>query len=501
MVNVDTLTDKIPTGIEGFEHITYGGLTTGKTSLVVGTSGTGKTMFAMEVLSKGVTIFNRPVVFVTLEEPSDDIKNNALKMGWDLDRYVTDKMLKVIDASPDPVPLEKTGDYDLSGLLTQIAHSVKEIKAEVVIMDSIGSLFYQFRDVGLIRREIFRIVATLKDLGVTTILTAERTQEYGPVSKHGVEEFITDNVIILRNVLEEEKCRRTIQILKMRGALHSKGEFPFTMSRTGIHIIPLSAAELKQTSSNIRVSSGNNDLDEMTGGGFFRDAIVLVSGPTGSGKTLMSATFTGAACENKEKVLLLAYEESREQLLRNAMSWGENFQNYENEELMKIICVYPEAMGLEDHLLMIRTEIEKFKPDRLVIDSVSALERIATVKNFREFVIGLTSFVKEENICSLLTSTTPRLSGGDSVTEQHISTITDIIILLRYVEINGVLRRGISVIKMRGSQHDKQIREFSIDTGGLHIAEPFKNIQNIVLGIPSQSAPSESEQLGEMFKK
>jgi circadian clock protein KaiC len=258
--------------------------------------------------------------------------------------------------------------------------------------------------------------------------------------------------------------------------------------------------ELQQSSSNERVSTGSAQLDEMTNGGIFRDSIFLVSGPTGGGKTLMSTVFTAEACRNKERVLLLAYEESYDQLMRNAQSWGVDYAKWVDEGLLKIICQYPESMGLEDHLLMIRRQIEAFKPHRLIMDSVSAMERVASVRTFREFVIGLTSYVKQERICTLLTSTTPQLSGGESVTEAHISTITDIIALLRYVEINGVLRRGIAVIKMRGSQHQKEIREFTIDGQGLHIGGPFKNVDNIILGIPTRGELPEADQLGDMFE-
>ena len=200
------------------------------------------------------------------------------------------------------------------------------------------------------------------------------------------------------------------------------------------------------------------------------------------------------------ELFLLAFEESHQQLLRNAESWGVDYKKWEDDGLLKIVCRYPEAMGLEDHLLSIRRTIESFKPDRLVLDSVSAMERVSTVRNFREFVIGLTSFVKQERICSLFTSTTPSLSGGESVTEAHISTITDVIMILRYVEIGGFLRRGIAVIKMWGSQHDKQIREFTIDGDGLHVGGPFKNVENIILGIPTSTGMPDREQLTEMFK-
>ncbi len=492
---------KIPTGIEGFEHLTLGGLPEGRTALLVGSSGSGKTIFAVEFLYRGITQFDRPGVFVTFEERPRDIVRNVKRLGWHLDDLVGQNKLAFVDGSPEPISVQEAGPYDLSGLLTQVEYAIDKVGAKLLVMDSIGGLFYQFQDASLIRREIFRITEILKGLDVTAIMTAERLDEYGSISRHGVEEFVSDNVIVLRNVLQEEKCRRTVQVLKMRGDTHIKGEFPFTISETGISILPLSAMELAQESSTERVSTGNAKLDRMTNGGIFRDSIFLVSGPTGGGKTLMSTMFTAEACRHGEKMLLLAYEESREQLLRNAHSWGVDFQKWEREGLLKIVCQYPEAMGLEDHLLVIRREIEAFQPQRLVMDSVSAMERVATVRNFREFVIGLTSYMKQQRICSLFTSTTPHLSGGESVTEAHISTITDVIALLRYVEIHGILRRGIAVIKMRGSQHEKQIREFTIDNEGLHIGEPFRNIQNIILGIPSSTAPSESEQLEGMFER
>ncbi|CAK0768242.1 Circadian clock protein kinase KaiC [Gammaproteobacteria bacterium] len=491
---------KIPTGIEGFEHITMGGLPKGRVCLVSGSSGSGKTILALEFLYRGIIHFKRKGIFVTMEERVEDIIRNVKKMGWDLRQMIDEKQLRFVDAAPEPVSIEESGIYDLSGLLTRIQHAVEVTGAELLVMDSVGSLFDQFSSGSTVRREIFRITSALKDMNITAILTAERESEYGPISRHGVEEFVSDSVIILRNVLKDEKCRRTIQVLKMRGDAHFKGEYPFTITtHTGISILPLSARELKQASSTNRVSFGNNILDNMSGGGLFRDSIFLVSGPTGGGKTLLATTFAAEGCKHREKVLLLAYEESRAQLLRNAQSWSMDFRKWEDDGLLKVVCQYPEAMGLEDHLLLIQREIEQFRPKRLIMDSVSAMERVGPVRFFREFVIGLTSFAKQEEVCSLFTSTTPKLSGGDSITEAHISTITDAILLLRYVEINGTLRRGIAVIKMRGSQHEKNIREFTIDNNGLHIGKPFSNVQNIILGVPSVTPPSEREQLENMF--
>ena len=490
---------KIETGVEGFEYLTMGGLPEGRTTLVVGTSGSGKTFLAVEMLYRGITQYQRPAVFVTMEERPRDVMRNVKRLGWDLRSLMEQGTFVFVDASPEPNTTVETGAYNLDGLMAQIRHAVEKVKAQFVVVDSIGVLFSRFSNEGLIRHEIFRLTDVLKELGVTAVLTAERLEDYGLISRYGIEEFVSDNVIVMRNVLQDEKCRRTIQVLKMRGDVHAKGEYPFTITDQGLSIIPLSAMELTQESSTERVSTGNPEIDEMTSGGVFRDSIFLVSGPTGGGKTLMSTMFAAEACQRGERVLLLAYEESREQLLRNASSWGVDFANFENQGLLKIVCQYPEALGLEDHLLAIRGQIGTFQPRRMVMDSISAMERVATIRNFREFVIGLTSYVKQERICSMFTSTTPQLSGGESVTESHISTITDVIILLRYVEINGMLRRGIAVIKMRGSQHDKSIREFTIDGDGMHVGKPFTNVQNIMLGMPSATGPSESEKLEKMF--
>lgn len=493
--------EKIFTGIPGFDHITLGGLPKHRTTLISGTAGSAKTVIAVQFLVAGILMSDETGVFVTFEESPEDIRRNMVGFGWDIGRWETEGKWIFVDASIDPEQeTVVAGSFDLGALMARIEHAVHEVKASRVSMDSLGAIFGRFADCDTVRKEMHRLAVALRRMSVTALITAERTEEYGEIARYGVEEFVADNVIILRNVLEEEKRRRTIEILKFRGTPHQKGEFPFTISSgEGVIIIPLSAIELKQKSSNLRISSGNEKFDNMCGGGFFRDSIILVSGATGTGKTLMVTEFIEGGARNGERCLLFAFEESREQLFRNAIGWGVDFQRMEEEDRLKVICVYPEVMGLEDHIIRMKEIIRQFKPNRLAVDSLSALERVSTVKGFREFVISLTSFIKHQEVAGLFTSTTPTLLGGTSITEAHISTITDSIILLRYVEVFGEMRRGLTVLKMRGSSHDKEIREFTIDGHGMHIGEPFRMISGILAGNPMHVSESEFERLESMF--
>ncbi len=492
---------KLRTEIDGFDLISEGGLPRGRTTLISGTAGSAKTVFATQFLAAGVAVAGQSGVFVTFEEPPDDIRRNVLGFGWDIPAWEQAGRWAFVDASPRPgEPWMFAGEYDLEALLARIRHAIARIGAERVVIDSLGGIFSQLGDASVVRHELFRIAAALKEEGVTTIITAERTEEHGPVARFGVEEFVADNVIILRNTLSEELRRRTVEILKFRGTGHQKGEWPFTLvSGAGIVVIPLSGLELKQKSSEMRISSGDVELDSMCGGGFFRDSIILVSGPTGTGKTLITTEFLAGGGLAGERCLLFAFEESREQLFRNAVGWGFDFPRLEAEGRLRVVCNYPEEMALEDHLIRMKAEIRTFRPDRIAVDSLSALDRTSTVKSFREFVIGLTSHIKHQEIPALFTATTSTLMGGTSSTETHISTITDSIILLRYVEVNGQMRRGLAVLKMRGSMHDKEIREFTIDGNGLHIGKPFRNIFGILSGHFTPVGVGELDRLDDLF--
>jgi circadian clock protein KaiC len=489
---------RLTTHIPGFDLISNGGLPAGRTTLVCGGPGSAKTILAGQFLADGIQHAGETGCFVTFEERPEDIRRNLRSFGWDITRWEQENKWIFVDGSLHPKDEPVTvGDYDLGGLMARVANAVKKVGAKRVSLDSIGAMLVQFGMPAVIRRELYRVAWLLREMDVTSIITAEHTGN----GEAPVEEYVTDNVIILRNTLEDEKRRRTLEILKFRGASHLKGEFPFTISEDrGIILLPLSSIELRQKSSDKRITSGIPELDTMCGGGFYRDSVVLVSGATGTGKTLTATEFLAALGEN-EKGLLFAFEESRDQLYRSALGWGVDFPKLEAGGRLRIVCEYPEVAAPEDHLLRIKKQIEEFRPTRVAVDSLSALERISTLRTFREFVLALTSYLKDKQIAGLFTSRTPSLLGGSTVTEAHISSVTDSIILLRYVEAFGEMRRGIAVLKMRGSQHDRNIREFLIDSNGMHVGEPFRGISGILSGNFTYSATSELQTLQSLFER
>lgn len=477
--------EKLATGIPGFDQIADGGLPRERATLVAGTAGSAKTVFATHFLAAGIAR-GEAGVFVTFEDSVADIRRNVGGFGWEVAAWEAEGKWSFVDATPDAEdPTTVVGEFDLGALLARVEHAVRKTGARRVSVDSLNALFVQYRDHAMLRAELHRMTTRLKRMGVTLVFTSERTEEYGEVTRYGVEEFVADNVVILRNLLVDERRRRTLELLKLRGAPHQRGEFPFTITPHGIIVLPLSGITLTQTSSTVRLGTGNAVLDEMCGGGFFRDSIILLSGATGTGKTLMVTQFLAAAAQAEERCLLFAFEESRDQLFRNAAAWGYDFAGLERQGSLKVVNTYPHAMAMEDHLVQIRDAIADFRPNRVAVDSLSALERVTSVRSFREFVIGLTSFLKQQETAGLFTSTTPSLMGGTSVTEKHISTLTDTIILLRYVESYGQMRRGLTVLKMRGSAHDHDIREYAIDGRGMHILGPFQDVSGVLSGHPT----------------
>lgn len=468
-----TAMKKMPTGVPGLDSITKGGFPVGRAVVVAGTAGSAKTVLAAQFLRGGIEA-SEPGVFVTCEESPANIRANVRGFGWDVAGWEAAGSWAFVDATRAVEgSTMQVGAYDLTALLARIEAAVKRIGAARVVVDSLDGLFEQFSQESQFRNELHRVIVRLGELGVTTVLTTERDHDYGPVSRRGVEEFVTDNLILLRNVLTTEKRRRTIEVLKFRGTGHGAGEFGFSVNGTGITVIPHLDIEDDRMLTDERITSGNVELDAMCDGGLFRDSIVLVSGAAGTGKTLLMASFAAAGVRLGERCLLFAFEERREQLFRNARGWGMDFEAMERDGLLTIVSVYPEVATLEDHLVRMSTLIEELRPTRVVVDSLSALERVGTADGFRRFIVSLSAFIKRRGLTALLTSTTPTFLGGASHTESHLSTVTDLIILLRHTEVDGALRRGLVVLKMRGSRHDKDVREFTVGKTGMHVGRPL----------------------------
>jgi circadian clock protein KaiC len=465
----------MPTGIPGLDLITNGGIPENRMTLVAGTAGCGKTVFAAQFLAEGIRQ-GEPGVFVTFEERPDAIRRNLRSLGVTVEEWEAEDLWTFVNASPRfDEDVVVAGVYDLSSLILRVRHAVEKIGAKRVAIDSIGALITQFEDRGPARQALFQLSYHLENLGATTVMTAERHDDYGPISRYGFEEFVADNVIILRNALEMEKRRRTVEVLKLRGGSHMRGEHLFTVVQgQGLVVVPHESVEFGQGTSTRRLTSGNAGLDAMLHGGFYDKSLILVSGPTGTGKSLATTHFIAGGVATGEKGLLLSFEESRDQIARNAGAWGLDFDAMEREGRLRIVADAPESSTLEDHLLRMKGVIADFQPDRVAIDSLTALQRISTIKSFREYLLGLTFHIKTNALLGMVTTTLGETgNGGMTIANLHISTICDTILLLQYVPVSSEIRRGINVLKMRGSDHDKAVREYTISDEGLHIGEPF----------------------------
>lgn len=473
--------DKLPTGINGYDYISHGGLIKNRSTLISGTAGSGKTLFALQFLRNGIDQFQENSVLVTLEERPEDLLANVHSLGWNLHRRLDEGRLAIVDAALAVHEHAMViGEFDLTALIVRIEHAVRKVGAKRLALDGSG-LFSLFVDPRLVRRELKRLMMAVREMDVTAMITVERTDEER-VARFDVEEFVADSIVILRNRLENEQRRRTVEILKCRGSMHEKGEFPFTIDPVeGVFITTVSSMEISQQASDERISLGVKELDRMCGGGVMSDSFILLSGATGTGKTLMAHQFMKAGIAAGQRSLLFAFEEDREQLIRNAAAWGIDFRGAEDNGQLRIICEYPERRGMEDHLINMRRAIADFKPERIAIDSISAIERIANGRSFIEFILGLISYAKAQRLATLFTYSSSALMGGPTITDTSASTISDLIIALRYVEIAGRVRRAVTVLKMRGSMHEKEIREYTVDGAGMHIKGPFRDVSDGIL--------------------
>jgi circadian clock protein KaiC len=471
--------ERVQAGIPGLDLITYGGLPRNRLTLVAGTAGSGKTVFLAQFLATGIAV-DEPGVFITFEERPDAIRRNMRSFGWDIAEWEAEKKWTFVDASPRQMDTVFSGDdYDLTPLLTRVTNAIERVGATRVAIDSVGSLFAQFDHLAPARRSLFRLADTLEQLGVTTMMSTERGDDYGPIGRLGFEEFVADNVAILRNSLDGEKRRRSVEILKMRGCSHRRGEHLFTLLTDGIVIVPLAVSSIGYSTSVHRISCGLPALDDMLHGGLYEKSLWLVAGPTGTGKSFLATHFVAGAVAAGHKALLHSFEESHDQLLRNATAWGLDLEAMEASGRLCIVAEAPEAASLEDHLQRVKSTIDTFHPDRVAIDSLTALQRISTVKSFREYVLGLTYHIKLRAMAGLVTSSVTDFLSADGSGELHVSTISDVITLLHYVPVGGEMCRGLQVLKMRGSDHDKHVREYRLTDHGIDLRGPFADISGL----------------------
>jgi circadian clock protein KaiC len=482
---------KVPSGISGFDIIAQGGLPKGRTTLASGTSGSGKTIFAAQFLHNGIVEQKENGVFVTFEERPGDIMKNMSSFGWDIPKLIKNKKWAFVDASPDESQNEEIGKYDLSGFMIRIQHAIKKVNAKRIAIDSISALFPRYQDAAIIRRELYRLAAKLKEWGITAVMTAERPEEQGTIARFGIEEFVSDNVVLLHNRLTERGYReRTIEILKFRGSSHDSSEAALLVSAVeGMQIFPRPKPVLQGKGFTDKINTGIPGVDKMLYGGVHKNSTTLLSGASGTGKTISALHFIMDGAKKGEKCLMLEFEESPEQLYRNASSFGWNLKKFVDKGTISLICHYPEDLKPEQYLKVIQDIVLEMKPKRFALDSLSALERIYDEKKFREFIIGLNAFLKMNDVTSYLTNTTNELLGMTHITESHLSTTTDNIIVLKYVELGGLIRRMLVVLKARGSPHVKQLAEFEIMKNGFNVLGYYEGVEGLLTGAARYTKP------------
>lgn len=485
--------EKIATGVPGLDEMCRGGLPRGGATLLTGGPGSGKTTLAAHVLAAGVIDRGERVVFVATEQRADEVRRHLSGFEWDLSTWEAEGSWTFVDVPPaTSAGAASASPADLEALLARISTAVRETGAAKVAVDGIDVLFEGPADAATRRRELRRLVNAATTDAPTALLTHGRSaDDDGPAEWPA---FVADNVIALRRRSTRASRQRTLEVVKLRGADHVAGERAFTIAPPrGIEILSRPALESSSGSSEIRITSGNVHLDKMCGGGFFRDSLVFVSGATGTGKTLVATEFLAGGARLGERCLLLSFEESRERVVRNAAGWSVDFENLEADGRLRIRSLHPLARSTADHLLELEREIDEFRPNRIAIDGLSALARVVSQEDLDEFALRLTSVVRDREIAALVTATTPSLSGRASPYDGHVASIADVVILLSYVEVFGEVRRGLTVLKQRGSMHDKDICEIGIDGSGMNVGRPFRHMMGILSGRPSHVSPTELE--------
>jgi circadian clock protein KaiC len=469
------------TGIKGLDEITGGGLPRGRSTLVSGGAGAGKTMFALEFLVRGATLYGEPGVFMSFEETVPDLTVNAASLGFDLDRLVADKQLFLDHVHVSRNEMTESGEYDLDGLFIRIADAVQRVGAKRVVLDTLETLFGELHNPGILRAEIRRLFGWLKDQGLTTVITAERDRPE-KLTRHGIEEFVSDCVIVLDHRIREEISTRRLRIVKYRGSTHGTNEYPFLIDESGISVLPISSLGLDHPAPDHRISTGIDRLDGMLGGkGFYRGSSILLSGTSGAGKTSVSAHFVDAACRRGERCLYFAFEESPSQIVRNMRSIGLDLDPWVRKGLLQFQAARPTYGGIEHHLLVTHRCVTGFQPTVVVVDPITNLLMVSTLGEVRSMLTRMVDFLKTQEITAIFTSLTAG-SGTLEANEADVSSLMDSWVLLKTIEVGGELNRALYVLKSRGMAHSNQIREFLLTDDGLRLLDVYLGPEGVLTG-------------------
>lgn len=461
---------KTPTGIAGLDEVTEGGIPTGRPTLICGSAGCGKTLFGIQFLVKGITEFNEPGVFMSFEETAKDLALNVQSLGFDLNGLIEQKMLRIDHVRVERSEIEETGEYDLEGLFIRLDYAIKSIGAKRVVLDTIESLFGGIANTSILRSEIRRLFQWLKEKGVTVIITGERGEH--TLTRQGLEEYVSDCVILLDFRVVNQIATRRLRIVKYRGSTHGTNEYPFLIDEKGISVIPITSLRLQHPVSSEIISLGIPQLDELLQrGGMFRGSSLLLSGSAGTAKTIMASSFALESCKRKEHTLYFSFEESEEQLLRNMLSVGINLRPHIKSKYLRIHASRPTLTGLERHLLVLHQLIEEHNPGTVVIDPISSLLSIGNINEVRDILIRIIDVLKLKRINAFFTSLTQAGRLVDDLTVEAVSSLADIWINIGN---DNTGNRYLRIIKVRGMGHDAQTRRFNITGKGIKIELPEK---------------------------
>ena len=488
---------KTPTGINGLDEITEGGLPKGRPTLICGEAGSGKTLFSIEFIVRGATKFNEPGVFVAFEEKSEELALNVASLGYDLNKLIAQKKIRIDHVHIDRSEIEETGEYDLEGLFIRLDHAINSIGAKRVVLDTIENLFSGLSNDGILRAEIRRLFVWLKNKGVTAIITGERGE--GKLTRQGLEEYVSDCVILLDHRIQSQISTRRLRVVKYRGSVHGTNEYPFLIDEDGISVLPVTSLQLANKVSSQRVSSGISTLDEMLGRkGFYRGSSILVSGTAGTGKTSVAASFINAACMRRERCIFFAFEESPEQIVRNMKSIGIDLDKHIKGGLLKFHASRPTLHGLEMHLVVIYKLIRQFKPKTIVLDPITNLVTVGDVSEVKLILIRLIDFLQTEQITVMFTALTNNYESYSQY-DEGVSSLVDAWLRVSDIELNGERNRAVYIMKSRGMKNSNKIREFIITNKGIKLVDIVAGPSGILTG--SAREAYELEQKNSIKKK